>query len=58
MKQAHLSPFGSAIALALAALTAGHAMAADPVTPKARAEVRQELEDAKKMGEIPMPPTD
>lgn len=53
MKQTHLSTFGPAIAVALAALTAGHAMAADPVAPKTRAEVRQELENAKKMGEIP-----
>jgi len=33
-------------------------MAADPVTPKTRAEVRQKLENAKKMGEFPMPPKD
>jgi len=53
MKQAHLSTVGSAIALGLAALTAGHALAADPIKPKTRAEVRKELEEAKKMGEIP-----
>ena len=53
MKYAHLSTVGSAIALALAALSAGQTLAADPVAPKSRAEVLKELEEAKKMGEIP-----
>ena len=53
MKYAHLSTLGSAMTLALATLSAGQALAEDPGMPKTRAEVRQELEDAKKMGEIP-----
>ncbi len=53
MKYSHLSTVGSAFTLALAALSAGHTFAADPVAPKTRAEVRKELEDARKMGEIP-----
>ena len=53
MKYVHLSTVGSALALTLAAFSAGHALAADPVTPKTRAEVLKELEDAKKLGEIP-----
>ena len=53
MKNVHLSAVGSAIALTLAAISASHALAADPVTPKTREEVRKELEEAKKMGDIP-----
>ncbi len=51
MKYANLTT--SALALALAALAAAPVMAADPDTPKTRAEVREELEEAKRMGEIP-----
>ncbi len=52
MKYAHLSTLASAMTLAMAALSAGQVLAADPAMPKSRAEVRQELEDAKRTGEI------
>lgn len=54
MKYANLTSSASALALALvAALSAGSVMAADPDQPKTRAEVREELEEARRMGEIP-----
>jgi hypothetical protein len=53
MKYLHLSTVGATLAMALAALSAGHTFAADPDTPKTRAEVIKELEEAKKMGDIP-----
>ncbi len=55
MKHANLSTNATAIALALGALTlsAGQVMAADTDRPKTRAEVMEELEEAKRMGEIP-----
>ncbi len=52
MRYPHLSTFASTMALTMAALSAGQALAADPVMPKSRAEVRQEMEDAKSTGEI------
>jgi predicted RNase H-like HicB family nuclease len=53
MKYAHLSTFGTAMTLTLATLSAGQALAADPGMPKTRAEVLQELEEAKRTGDIP-----
>ena len=53
MKYANLSTVGSVMTLALTALAAGHTLAADPGMPKTRAEVRQELEEAKRTGDIP-----
>ena len=53
MKYANLTSSASAFALALAALSTGHVIAAGTDSPKTRAEVRQELEEAKRMGEIP-----
>jgi hypothetical protein len=55
MKHANLLTSATAISLALGALTlsAGQAMAADTDQPKTRAEVMEELEEAKRMGEIP-----
>ena len=53
MKYANLTSGASAWALALAALSVAPVMAADPDQPKTRAEVREELEEAKRMGEIP-----
>ena len=44
------SAFVSAIALAAAALTAGHAVAADPATGKTREQVRAELAEAQRTG--------
>ena len=44
------SAFVSAIALAAAALTAGHAVAADPSAPKTREQVRAELAEAQRTG--------
>lgn len=42
----------TAIALALATLAAGNAIAAEPVTAKTRAEVRAELLQAQRTGDI------
>jgi hypothetical protein len=55
MKHANLSTSTAALALALASLTlsTGQVMAADTDQPKTRAEVMEELEEAKRMGEIP-----
>ncbi len=44
------SAFVSAIALAAAALTAGHAVAADPSVAKTREQVRAELAEAQRTG--------
>lgn len=53
MTYANLSTSVKAISLLVAALSAGSVVAADTDTQKTRAEVLQELEDAKRMGEIP-----
>jgi hypothetical protein len=53
MKYANLITSTSAFALALVALSAGQVFAADTDSPKTRAEVLMELEEAKTMGEIP-----
>ncbi len=53
MTYANLSTVGSAMMLALATLSAGPILAADPGMPKTRAEVLQELEAAKQTGDIP-----
>ena len=42
----------SAIVLALASLSAGHAMAADPSAPKTREQVKAELAEAIRTGDI------
>lgn len=42
MKNAYLSTAGSAVALTLAALSAGHDLAADPAAPKTRAQILKE----------------
>lgn len=52
MKYAHLSTIASTMALTIATLAAAQALADDPGMPKSRAEVLQEMEDAKRTGEI------
>ncbi len=53
MKYANLSTVGSAMMLTLATLSGAPTLAADSGMPKTRAEVRQELEEAKRTGDIP-----
>ena len=52
MKYAYLPTVASTMVLAISTLSASHALAADPEKPKTRAEVLQELNDAKRTGEI------
>ena len=42
----------SVVAIALSTLVAGHALAADPATPKTRAEVKAELAEAIRSGDM------
>jgi hypothetical protein len=53
MKHPNLSARTRAIALLVTALSTGSVMAQDTATQRTREEVRQELEEAKRMGEIP-----